>query len=135
MEDKSSRPTYGLLEQHLAQRIQVLYITELGHKPNKVACQLLDKTLTITIENPITQPERLLVESGKQEFAEQLRSNIHKAFQPQLKALIEEVLGASIIEMLGDSQLQTCRTSIIAVLAATPQKVKQHTMFDLNSDQ
>ncbi len=121
MEDKTSKPTYGQLEQNLSQRIQVLYLNHLGHEPNKVSCQLLDKTLTIIVENPITQLEMFLAASGKQETAEELRVNIHKAFQPLLKALIEEVVGTSVTDLLGNSNFQTSRTSVIAILATTPQ--------------
>lgn len=110
-------PSVGMLEQNLSQRIKVLYLTELGHEPDKVECRLINQTLTIIVENPVTQPEQLLLQSGKQEFAEQVRSTIHKAFQPQLKALIEEVVGTRVIDLLGDSKIQTGRTSILAVLA------------------
>lgn len=119
-EDASS-PKYGILEQNLSQQIKLLYLAQLGHQPDKVHCQLSDKTLTVVVENPITQPERLLFASGKQEFAELVRSNIHKAFQPQLKTLIEEVVGVRVIDLLGDSKIETGRTSIVAVLAAIPQ--------------
>ena len=121
MEDKTSKPTYGQLEQNLSQRIQVLYLNQLGHEPEQVSCQLLDKTLTIIVENPITQLEMFLAASGKQEMAEELRVNIHKAFQPLLKALIEEVVGTSVTDLLGNSNFQTSRTSVIAILATTPQ--------------
>ncbi len=121
MEDETSKPTYAQLEQNLSQRIQSLYLNDLGHEPYSVSCQLIDKTLTIIVENPITQLERFLAASGKQELAEELRVNIHKAFQPFLKALIEEVVGTSVIDLLGDSNFQTGRTSVIAILAATPK--------------
>lgn len=143
MKDKTSKQTLEQLEQNLSERIQVLYLTQLGHKPNKVSCQLIDKTLTIVVENPITQPERLLAQSGKTELAEQVRFNIHKAFQPQLKVLIEEVIGVDLIELVGDSQLQTGRTVIIAILAATPKlltppslaHIEQQTVSDSDSDE
>lgn len=142
MEDETPKPGHGQLEQTLENRIQVLYFTQLGHKPNKVSCHLVDKTLSIIVENSITKPVRLLAESGKQELAELARFNIHEAFKPQLKALIEEVIGVSVIDLLGDSKLETGFTSMIAVLATAPKvgdssslpKVKQQTMSDLNSD-
>ena len=121
MEDEKSQPPHGQLEQNLSQRVTVLYLTQLGHQPSKVSCQLIDKTLTIIVENPITQPERFLAKSGKKELAAQVRVTLHKAFQPQLKLLIEEVLRVSVIDLLGDSKLQTGRTTVIAILAATPK--------------
>lgn len=111
-----SSPSADVLEQNLSQRIKVLYFTQLGHEPDKVECRLINQNLTIIVENPVTQPERVLLKSGKQEFAEQVRSTIHKAFQPQLKALIEEVVGTRVLDLLGDSKIQTGRTSILAVL-------------------
>ena len=110
----------GTLEQNLSQRILVLYLEQLGHEPDKVECQLINKTLTIIVDNPITQPEQLLLKSGKQEIAELVRSAIHKALQPQIKALIEEVFATHVLDLLGDSKIQTGRTSIIAVLADSP---------------
>ena len=110
----------GLLEQNLSRRIKVLYLEQLGHEPDKVECRLINQTLTIVVDNPITQPEQLLLKSGKQEFADLVRSTIHKAFQPQLKALIEEVFATHVLDLLGDSKIQTGRTSIVAVLADSP---------------
>lgn len=121
MEDETPKPGHGQLEQTLENRIQVLYFTQLGHKPNKVSCHLVDKTLTVTVENSITKPVQLLAEIGKQELAELARFNIDKAFKTQLKALIEEVLGVSVIELLGDSKLETGLTTMLAVLAAAPK--------------
>lgn len=142
MEDETPKQTHGQLEQTLAERIQVLYLTQLGHKPNKVSCQMIDKTLTIIIENSVTKLVRLLAESGKYDLAERTRFSIHKAFKPQLKALIEEVIGVSVIDLLGDSKLDTGFTNMIAVLSDAPKlsdssslpKVKQQTMSDTIGD-
>ena len=144
MMDKTSSHTLEQLEQNLSERIQVLYFTQLRHKPNKVSCQLKDKTLTIIVDNPITQPERLLTQRGKWELAEQVRFTIHKAFQPQLKVLIEDVIGVAVLELVGDSQLQTGRTIILAILDATPKLLtppslahieEQQTVSDSDSDE
>jgi len=142
MEEERVQPSHVQLEQSLSLRVMALYLTLLGHQPSKISCQLIDKMLTIIVDNPITQPERLLAESGKQEFAELVGFNIHKAFQPQLKVLIEEVLKVSVIDLLGESQVQTGRTTVFAVLAATPKvdnplpipKVKQQRMSESGSD-
>ena len=109
MEDERVKPSNGQLEQSLSEHVMLLYLTQIGHQPTKVYCNLIDKTLTIIVNNPITQPEKILARSGKQELAKQVRFSINKAFQPQLKALIEDVLGVSVIDLLGDSKLQTGR--------------------------
>ncbi|MBV9385417.1 MAG: DUF2294 domain-containing protein [Chroococcidiopsidaceae cyanobacterium CP_BM_ER_R8_30] len=121
MKYEDSAPNSRQLEQSLSQQIQVLYLNCMGHKPTQVSCQLLDQSLTIVVNDPTTAVERFLVASGKQQLAEQVRASIHKAFQPQLKALIEEVLMVSVTDLLGNSSLQSGRTSVTAFLAAKPE--------------
>ena len=111
----------GQLEQSLSQQIQVLYLTCLGHKPTQVSCRLIDRALTIVVDNPITSMERFLVANGKRQLAEQVRASLHKAFQPQLKALIEKVLEVNVTELFGSSNLHTGRTIVTAVLASQPE--------------
>lgn len=121
MEGKISKLIHAQLEQDLSQHIQSLYLNQLGHEPSSVSCQLIDKTLTITVEDPITQPEKLLIENGKHELAQEVRSTIYKALQPLLKALIEEAVGVDVVELLGSSEIQTGYVITIAVLVAPPQ--------------
>lgn len=114
---ETSKLAHGQLEQSLSQKVMLLYLTQLGHEPNKVSCQLVDKTLTIIIEDSITRPEQLLAKSGKRELAEQVRSNIHQALGLHLKSLIEEVVKIPVVDLFSDSAFETSRTSIVAVLA------------------
>jgi uncharacterized protein YbcI len=86
-----------------------------------VTCQLFDEKLAVIVENSITPPEQLLVNNGQTQLAEQVRSDLDKAIQPQLKALIEEVLGVAVLDILSDATLETGRTGIIAVLDVTPE--------------
>ena len=113
-------PTRGQLERTLSQRIQALYRDQLGHQPSQVSCQILDTKIVIILENAVTQPEQLLVNSGQQELAEQVRSDLDAAIQPQLKELIEEVVGVPVIDLLSDAKLDTGRTGTIAILAKEP---------------
>lgn len=116
----TSTPTRGQVERTLAQRIQALYREQLGHQPTKVICQLSDQNVVIVMEGSITAPELLLAHTGRLELAEQVRSDLDDAIQPQLKALIEETLNVTVIEILSDATLETGRTGIIAVLTDTP---------------
>ncbi|MFH7030682.1 MAG: DUF2294 domain-containing protein [Heteroscytonema crispum UTEX LB 1556] len=116
----TSIPTRGQVERTLAQRIQALYRQQLGHQPSKVICQLSDRNLTILLEDSITQPEQLLAQTGREELALAVRSDLDEAIQPQIKALIEETLNVDVIELLSDATLETGRTGIIAILADTP---------------
>lgn len=116
-----SSPTRGQLERTLSQRIQALYRTELEHQPSRVTCQIFDEKIAIILEDAITQPEQLLVSSGQEQLAEQVRLELEEALQPQLKALIEEVVGVSVIDLLSDAKLETGRSATIVVLADKPQ--------------
>jgi uncharacterized protein YbcI len=113
-------PTRGQLERTLSQRIQSLYREQLGHQPSKVTCQLFDEKVAIVLEDSITQPEQLLANSGQEELAKQVRSDLAKAIEPQLRELIQEVLGVEVLDLLSDGKIETGRTGTIAVLEATP---------------
>ncbi|OKH27487.1 DUF2294 domain-containing protein [Chroogloeocystis siderophila] len=108
------------LEAILAQQIQALYFNLLGHLPEKVVCNLSNQNLTVIVEHPTTPPERLLLENRKNDLAQEVGWNLYKAIEPQLKQLIEEVLDVSAVDMLGSSNIDSDRTSIIVVLAAKP---------------
>jgi uncharacterized protein YbcI len=116
----TSNPTRGQIQRTLAQRIQALYREQLGHQPSKVTCQLSDSNLTIILENSITQPEQLLAQTGREKLAQQVRSDLDEAIQPQLKTLIENILNVEVVELLSDATLETGRTGIIALLTDTP---------------
>lgn len=109
------------LERKLSQRIQALYRTHLEHQPAQVTCQLFENKILIVLENSIIRPVQLLAEQGKRELAQQVRLNINKVIERQLKALIEEVVGIPVVDLLSDDKLETGRTGIIAVLSHAPQ--------------
>ncbi len=114
-------PTRGQLERSLAQRIQALYRSQLGHRLSGVDCELLETKIAIVLEQSVTQPEQLLVAQGKSELVESLHSELEEVIQPQLKTLIEEVIGVSVIDLLSDVTLETARTGIIVILSEAPQ--------------
>lgn len=117
----TSSPTRGQLERTLSQRIQALYRDQLGHQPSQITCQIFEEKIAIILENAITPPEQLLANSGQEELAEQVRTDLEKALEPKLKALIEEVVGVSVIDLLSDAKIDTGRTGTIAVLANAPK--------------
>lgn len=114
-------PTKGQLERTLSQRIQGLYKSHLGHQPSKVTCQLFADKLAVIVENSLTPAEQILIEKGQEDLAEQVRSGLDEASQPQLKELIEEILSVQVNDILSDATLETGRTGIIAVLNSSPQ--------------
>lgn len=117
----ASSPTRGQIERTLSQRIQALYRTQLEHQPSKVTCQVFDEKIAIILEDSITQPEQLLVENGQEELAEKVRAELDEAIQPQLKTLIEEVVGVEVIDILSNAKLETGRTATVVILANPPQ--------------
>ncbi len=116
----TTTPTRGQVERTLAQRIQALYRQHLGHQPSKVTCQLSEQNVVVLLEDSITQPEQLLAQTGRQELAEQVHSDLDDAIQPKLKELIEEILHVSVVDLLSDATLDTGRTGIIALLTDAP---------------
>lgn len=121
---KAANLTLKQLEQEIVQSIQGLFANLLGHQPQQVSCQLVDKTLTVLLEDSITQPEQMLVESGKKDLVKQVRSNILVAIEAHLRANIEEIVGVPVIDLFSDSTLDTRRTSIVAILAAVPNLIE-----------
>lgn len=116
----TSELTRGQVERTISQRIQALYRECLGHQPSKVTCELFEDKLTIILEDSMTPAEQLLLQEGKEDSVEQLRSDINEVIRPQLKAEIEQILGISVLDLLSDATLQTGRMGLIVVLERTP---------------
>ncbi len=116
---ETQNPTRGQLERTISQRIQALYRTKLGHQPTKIVCQIFDEKVAIILEDSVTKPEQLLAQSGREDLAEQVRADLDELLQPQLKAIIEEVMGVTVIDMLSDAKLDTGRSGIIAIFGET----------------
>lgn len=117
----SSTPTRGQIERTLSQRIQALYRNQLEHQPSRVSCQIFDEKVAIILEDSITQPEQLLVNSGQEDLAQEVRSEIDEALKPQIKDLIEEIVGVPVVDLLSNAKLDTGRTATVAILAETPK--------------
>jgi len=125
---EGSQLTLRQLEHRISQRIMSLYLTHLGHQPQKVSCQLVDKTVTIIVEDSITLPEQLLNNTGQENLAKEVRSNIEKVIEVHLKSAIEEVCATTVIELFSNFTFDTGHTSIVAILATVPEIVtKQQT--------
>ena len=112
--------TCGQLERKLSQEIQAFYRQHLGHQPSKVTCQFFGAKLAIILENSITSAEKVLIDEGKSDLAQQVRSNLDGAIQPELKQLIEKVTEVEVLDILSDATLDTGRTGMIVVLSQTP---------------
>lgn len=103
------------LEQILVERIQYLFINQLGHQPEDVYCRFLDNKLTIVIENAITKPEKLLMAAGYQDIVKKARNSIEQILQPEFKQIIEEVTDSQVSNILFATHLDTNYVSVIAL--------------------
>ncbi|HEY9294944.1 MAG TPA: DUF2294 domain-containing protein, partial [Phormidium sp.] len=121
MSDDTQAPTRGQLERLLSQRIQALYRTHLEHKPSKIDCQINEDKIIIVLNDSFTKAEKLLAENGQEGLAEQVHAELDEVILPLLKALIEEVLEISVLDLLSNAKLKTGRSGTIALLASTPQ--------------
>ncbi|MEG4392973.1 DUF2294 domain-containing protein [Microcoleus sp. BROC3] len=121
MTGETLQPTRGKLERTIAQGIQALYRSQLGHQTSQALCNLLDNKLIIVIENAITQPEKLLAQNGQEDLASQVRVQLESVLELQLKDLIKEVLGVRVTDLLTDATLETGRTATIAILEFAPK--------------
>ncbi|MBD2071536.1 DUF2294 domain-containing protein [Leptolyngbya sp. FACHB-671] len=116
----SSSPTRGQIERALAQRIQALYREKLGHRLEKVTCQFFDEKLAIILEKSTTHAEQLLLATEQKELAVKLRWQIDMAIKPQIKTMIEEIAGISVIALLSDTALESGFSGLLAVLSSPP---------------
>ncbi|HEY9694997.1 MAG TPA: DUF2294 domain-containing protein [Oculatellaceae cyanobacterium] len=110
------------LEEVLSQRIQTLYSQKLGHQPSHVSCELFNEQLAIVIDGCLTQPEKVLLNKGHSELAQQVRLDLNKVIQTQMQQIIEDVLNVPVIDLLSDATLETGRTGLIVILGSAPQR-------------
>lgn len=108
------------LEEVLSQRIQTLYSQKLDHQPSHVSCELFNEQLAIVIDGCLTQPEKILLNKGHSELAQQVRLDLNKVIQTEMQQVIEDVLGVPVIDLLSDATLETGRTGLIVILATAP---------------
>ena len=118
--------TRGQLQRTLAQKIQKLYKTHIGHSPGKVSCQVINNTVVVIAEDSLTKLEKLLIEGEKDDLrpvqvdVEQVRSDLDLAIRPVLVDMLEEILSFEVVDILSDTTLETGRTAIVVVLYDAP---------------
>lgn len=120
MDAPNQTPTRGQLQRTLSQRLQTLYREQLGHQPEQITCQIFDEKIVIVLDGSISKPEQLLAENGQNDLVKQVREDLEIALRPKVQALIEDVVGVPVLDLLSDSTLETGRQGIIAILKAPP---------------
>lgn len=107
-------------EKVFSQRIHQLYGRLVGQEPSEITCKLFDNKLAIVLENTIGRPLQILIENDETSLAQQVRLNVDAVIKPELKQIVEEVVGVVVVDLLIDTSLETGRTGMIAVLESKP---------------
>ncbi|PMB11431.1 hypothetical protein CEN48_19630 [Fischerella thermalis CCMEE 5282] len=116
-----SAPTIGQLEREISNRIRSLYNVELGLRPTKINCHFFHGELAITLENSVTKVEQILIKSGSDILAEQVRIDIDRIIVPQIQDMIEEVIDKPVLDLISHTNLRTGRTGIIVFIENLPE--------------
>ncbi|QLE41115.1 DUF2294 domain-containing protein [Nostoc sp. C052] len=119
----------GQLERELSQRIIKFYNDRIGKPPSQIICHFFDTEIVISLENSVTQAEQTLLKGGYDNLAEQVRLYLEKIIKPELKSLIEEIIGKPVLDLIINTNLATGRTGIIVVFnlseAHNPESISQ----------
>ncbi|AVH69066.1 DUF2294 domain-containing protein [Nostoc sp. 'Lobaria pulmonaria (5183) cyanobiont'] len=108
--------TIGQLETEISQRITNLYNDKLGKSPSQIICHFFDTEIVISIENSVTQAEQTLLKGGYDTLAEQVRLYLEKIIKPDLKNLIQEIIGQPVLYLMTNTNLTTGRSGIVVIL-------------------
>ncbi|HTL88029.1 MAG TPA: DUF2294 domain-containing protein [Leptolyngbya sp.] len=116
----NDNPTRGQIERTIGQRLQGLYKERTGQRPEKVTCQFFDEKLAIVIEQTTTPAERSLLDAGRQEIAQQFRAELESTIKAEMSRLIEEIGLSPVIQLLGETDLESGFSGFIAILKQIP---------------
>lgn len=114
-------PTRGEIERNLSQYIQSFYRNQLGCQTRKVSCHIVKNQLAVAIENSLTPVEKLLDDSGEDEFTRSLRDRIDQIIKDKLFPQIEDILGVKVNALAIDTTLDNDFTGIVALLSDSPK--------------
>ncbi|MEH2033144.1 MAG: DUF2294 domain-containing protein [Nostoc sp.] len=109
------------LEKEISQQIVKLYDDRLGKSPSQIICHFFDTEIVISLENSVTQAEQTLLKGGYASLAEQVRLYLEKITNPELKSLIEEIIGKPVLDLMTNTNLATGRTGIIVIFNQLPE--------------
>ena len=121
--------TRGEMERNLSQSVQAFYRNQLGCKPEKVSCHIINEQVAIAVKNPITPIERLFSNPDDRHFVRGLRDRIDSRIKNELHSLIEGIVEVEVIAITIDTTLDNDLTGVVALLAQRPKlrEVKRST--------
>ncbi|MEH1948308.1 MAG: DUF2294 domain-containing protein [Nostoc sp.] len=115
------QPTIGQLETEISQQIISLYNDKLGKSPSQIICHFFDTEIVISLQNSVSQAEQTLLKGGYDTLAEQVRLYLEKIIKPDLKNLIEEIIGQPVLYLMINTNLATGRSGIVVILKELPE--------------
>lgn len=113
--DTSNQP----LEQILSAQVRDWYSYTFEQSPKEIVCQICNNQVVITLENSITPIEKLLLNSDKQDLAEQVRFHMNQFLQEFLKSKLTEVMELPVQDCFIQSNLETGQTLGMIILNGT----------------
>lgn len=122
----------GKLETEISQQIVKLYNKRIGKSPSQIICHFLDAEIVISLENSVTQAEYTLLKEGYTTLAEQVRLYLETIIKPELKSLIEVIIGQPVLELMTNTNLATGRTGIIVVFNQLPDVPNPESITKIN---
>jgi uncharacterized protein YbcI len=94
-------------------------VTQLGHAPEQVICQMDDRQIVVTVNGAVTQLEQLLQGSQQEALANHIRTHLDAILRPRLQVWIAELLQVHIVDLWVKTDLPQGRMIAIAILAPT----------------
>ncbi|MEH2140453.1 DUF2294 domain-containing protein [Nostoc sp.] len=122
----------GKLETEISQQIVKLYNQRTGKSPSQIICHFLDAEIVISLENSVTQAEYTLLKEGYATLAEQVRLYLETIIKPELKSLIELIIGQPVLELMTNTNLAAGRTGIIVVFNQLPDVPNPESLTKIN---
>ena len=113
------------IEKLLFQKIRDIYINKLEHNLDSIYYKQFDRTLILILEGSVTSTEIILDNSECKPLARQLRTAIDKIVQPQIKTIIEQVMGVKIIDFFIDTTISNNLTGAIAIFELEERDISQ----------
>ena len=96
----------------ISQQVRELYRDEL-RKTLANSCLLAQESLTVVLEDSLTQAEYQLIQAGKAALSGQVHKDLYESIGPQSKGIFEGALLRTVVDILSDTNLETGRTDII----------------------
>lgn len=121
MDMEKTLPTRGQLERQLSQTLQSLYRQQFGHLPRRITCHIFADKVAIVAEDTITTIEKILFENSKIDLAHSIRKAISEAFVIQVRQTISTILQVEIIDIVGDSTIDSGYLGMIVFLKNPPE--------------